>query len=190
MRKCLSMTILLLLAACATGPDPVGEMRGRAWSQIVDQTDVVALGGPTLRITASTPLFRSTNEMELALLTRAAGEAVAAGAPRFVLTFVNYDEVGLGELLVPDLSVPESGWIGSYADLLEARADLDLDGSLSGPFGYRNMTTVVRLLGEGEDADRPAFASEDTYEALLGGRIERRNIRPRRRLRLPGVAFD
>jgi hypothetical protein len=179
--------LALFLAACATVEDPVGSQRRTAWTQIVGQTEVIRLGGGTLRVEADTPLFRSVEEMELALLTRVAGEAVAAGAPRFAITFVDYEDGGLG--LLPDFERPEAGWIGTYADLLEARAQSDLDGSLGGAAGFKSMTAVVRLMEEGEEPGLPAFDSVATYEALLADRIERRGIAPKRRVKLPSLPF-
>lgn len=178
---------LVLAAACASPVDPVAETRAKAWGQVEAQTDVTRMGGATLRVTADTPLIRTADEMELALLTRIAGEAVALGAPRFAITFVDYDEAGIGKALGlgGDYASSEASWIGTYADLLEARADADYDGSLSRAVGYKSMTAVVRLLAEGEEPGLPAFAAEDLYEALLADRIERGGIRPGRRLKLP-----
>lgn len=177
-----------LLSACASSPDPVGETRARAWGQVLDQTSVTRMGGATLRATADTPLVRTVDEMELALLARIAGEAVALGAPRFVITFVDYDEASLG--FGGDHGSGEAGWIGTYADLLEARSDADYDGSLSGAVGYKSMTAVVRLLAEGEEPGLPAFEAQGLYEALLADRIERGGVGPGRRLRLPRLRFD
>ena len=177
----------ILLAACTTGPDPEGEVRARAWGQVLDRTDLVRLDNATLEASASSPLLRGGEGLEIALLTRIAGEAVSLGAPRFAITFVDYDEVGLG---AGDLAAPDARWIGTYADLLEARADMT--GGEGGGLGFDRVTAVVRLLGEGEAADRPAFDANDLYETLLTQRIERQGLRPRRRLDvpLPRIRFE
>ena len=176
----------LLLAACATGPDPRGEVRARAWGQVLDRTEVTRLDNATLQATASTPLLGGGEGIEIALLTRIAGEAVALGAPRFAITFVDYDEVGLGGAAP---AAPDARWIGTYAGLLQARAELFGEG---GGVGFERVTAVVRLLGPNEAADRPAFDADDLYETLLSERIERRGIRPRRRLDvpLPRIRFE
>lgn len=171
------------LSACATGPDPVGEVRARAWDQVRDRTDVTRLGLSTLRVEAQTPLLGSTDDMEAAMLTRAAGEAVALEAPRFAITFVDYEEQSLGALR---LSTPEAGWIGTYEDLLEARAEAGVGEGV----GLRRVTAVVRLLGADEEADRQAFQSEAVYELLLQDRIDRKDVKPGRRLRLPRLRFE
>ena len=182
-----SLAAALILAACTTGPDPEGEVRARAWSQVLDRTEVIRLDNATMEATASTPLLRGSDGVEIALLTRIAGEAVALGAPRFALTFVTFDSIGLpGD----PISAPEARWIGTYADLLEARADMT--GGEGGGLGFDRVTAVVRLLGEGEAADRPAFDANDLYETLLTQRIERQGLRPRRRLDvpLPRIRFE
>lgn len=189
-----SITALLLaaclaaaLGACATPADPAGQVRARAWGQVLGQTEVARIDSQTLRAQASTPLFRAGDDMEIALLTRVAGEAVRLGAPRFAITFVEYDEVSL---LGGGYTAPDAGWIGSYSDLLEARARADYDGSLGGGVGFEDMTAVVRLLADGEAPDREAFVSADVYETLLAARIDGQDLRPRRRLRLPRIRFE
>ncbi|MBB4659894.1 hypothetical protein [Parvularcula dongshanensis] len=175
--------ILLALGACTTGPNPEAEVRSRAWRQVVSLTEVTKVDSSTLRVSASTPLIHSTDDMELALLTRAAGEAMRAEAPRFAITFVDYDEARLR--LVPDFSVAEARWIGSYAALLEARSEADIDGTLSDRYGFRSMVAVIVLLDDEEDAGRAAFEAEDVYESLLESRIRSRGIKPKKRLDLP-----
>ena len=184
-KKHLAPLAVLLLSACTTGPDPEGETRARAWGQVLDRTDLIRLDNATLEATASTPLLRGSEGLEIALLTRIAGEAVALGAPRFAITFVNYDEVGLG---AGGFAAPDARWIGTYADLLQARAELFGDGGI----GFERVTAVVRLLGPNEALDRPAFEAGDLYETLLSQRIEQRNIAPRRRLDipLPRITFE
>ena len=177
----------LALAACVSPPDPAGQVRASAWDQVLGQTEVTRISSRTLRAEASTPLFRAGDEMEIALLTRVAGEAVRLGAPRFAITFVEYDEK---TLLGGGYTAPDAGWIGSYSDLLEARARADYDGSLGGGVGFEDMTAVVRLLADGEEPGREAFVSADVYETLLAARIDGKDLRPRRRLRLPRVRFE
>ena len=185
-RLLLASLAAVILAACTTGPDPQGEVRARAWSQVVDRTEVLRLDNATLEASASTPLIGGSEGVEIALLTRVAGEAVALGAPRFAITFVAYDEIGLG---AERAATPDARWIGTYADLLQARAELFGE---PGGVGFERVTAVVRLLGPNEAPDRPAFDAEDLYETLLTQRIERRGITPRRRLDvpLPRVTFE
>ena len=182
-----ALVLAATLTACASPADPAGQVRARAWGQVLDQTEVTRVSSRTLRAQASTPLFRAGDDMEIALLTRVAGEAVRLGAPRFAITFVEYDETSL---LGGGYTAPDAGWIGTYADLLEARARADYDGSLGGGIGFEDMTAVVRLLADGEAPDREAFVSADVYETLLAARIDGQDLRPRRRLRLPKVRFE
>ena len=184
-RFLLASLAALSLSACTTGPDPQGEVRARAWEQVVDRTEVLRLDNATLEASASTPLIGGGEGVEIALLTRIAGEAVSLGAPRFAITFVDYDALGFGGDVA---AAPEARWIGTYADLLQARAELF--GEAGG--GFQRVTAVVRLLGPDEARDRPAFAAEDLYETLLSQRIEERGIRPRRRLDvpLPRITFE
>lgn len=185
-RFTLALLAALSLAACTTGPDPAGEVRARAWAQVLDRTEITRVDNATLEAVASTPLIGGGEGVEIALLTRVAGEAVALGAPRFAITFVSYDEIGLGG---DGFATPDARWVGTYADLLEARSELfgDVNGG-----SFERVTAVVRLLGAGEAPDRPAFDAADLYETLLSQRIEQRNIRPRRRLDvpLPRITFE
>ena len=181
------LALAALAAACVSPPDPAGQVRARAWNQVTDQTEVTRIGGDTLRVQASTPFLSGGDDMEIALLTRIAGEAVRLGAAEFALTFVAYDET---KILGSGYAAPGGGWIGTYGDLLDARAEADYDGSLGSGLGFEEMTVVVRLLEEGEAAGRPAFVSADVYETLLAARIDGKNLRPRRRLRLPQIRFE
>ena len=188
MRPLLPFLLLpAVLTACVSPADPAGQVRARAWNQVLGQTEVTRIDASSLRAEASTPFFRANDDMEIALLTRIAGEAVRLGAPRFAITFVEYDETSL---LGGGYTAPDAGWIGTYADLLEARARADYDGSLGGGIGFEDMTAVVRLLAEDEEAGREAFVSADVYETLLAARIDERDLRPRRKLRLPKLRFE
>lgn len=183
----LLLTAACSLSACVSPADPAGQVRERAWTQIVGQTEITRVSATAMRAEASTPLLRGGDEMEIALLTRIAGEAVRLGSPRFVITFVEYDEK---RLLGGGYSFPDERWIGSYADLLAARARADYDGSLGGGIGFERMTAVVRLLADGEVSDREAFVSADVYETLLAARIDNKNLKAKRRLRLPRLRFE
>ena len=177
--------VLLVCAACVSAPDPAEQVRAKAWSQVLSQTDVMRIDAATMKARASRPFLRAGDDMEVALLTRISGEAVRLGAPRFAITFVEYDESGL---FGGGYAFPDEGWIGTYGDLLAARARTDYDGSLTDSFGFKEMVVVVRLLRDDEAADRPAFRAEEVYETLLAARIDERDIRPRRRL--PRIRFE
>jgi hypothetical protein len=187
MRIVLASLILSALAACTTGPNPEDEVRAKAWSQVVRETDVTDVGNGRLRIAASTAFAAREGALEADLLARASGEALRRGAPRFAIVFLKYDDSGLGDLLMPSFADAERGWIGTYEDLLATRADVDPDGSLDGRYGFKRMTAVVRLLAADEEAGRSAFDADGTYVSLLADRAERRRIRPSRRLDLPGL---
>ena len=184
-RALLAAPLALACAACVSAPDPAEQVRARAWSQVLGQTDVTRIDAGTMKARASRPFLRAGDDMEIALLTRVAGEAVRLGAPRFAITFVEYDEAGL---FGGDYAFPDKGWIGTYGDLLAARARSDYDGSLTDDLGFKEMVVVVRLLRDDEAMDRPAFRAEDVYETLLAERIDGRDIRPRRRL--PRIRFE
>ena len=173
------------LPGCVSPADPAEQVRARAWDQVTDRTEVTRVDSRTLRAKAHTP-FLGGDDLEIALLTRVAGEAVRLGAERFAITFVEYDELSLGGA---DTIAPDAGWIGTYADLLEARARADYDGSLGGGLGFESVLVVVRLLGEGEEDGRDAFVSADVYDTLLAQRIDEKDLRPRRTLRLPRIRF-
>ena len=186
MRALAALPLLLaLVAGCATGPDPVGEVRAKAWDRTLRQTRAVALGSDRLRVEVSTPLVGDLSAMEFAALARASGEATAAGADRFAIVYLDYDESSLPSFLAPQIRMPSEEWIGSYEDLLRARDRADIGGALDERYGYRTMVMIVRLLDAGEAANEPAFDADETYDAMLRERVEREDIRPRRRLALP-----
>lgn len=174
----------LVLGACATVEDPETRQRAIAWSQVQSQTEAILIGDNRVRITATTPLAKRLEQLERDLLARAAGEALRRGAPRFSIVFLEYDDKGLGNLFVPQFNDPATGWIGTYEAMLAARANADPDGSLKGGYGFKSMTAVVRLLAEGEEPNRPAFDAQDTYQALINERIDRRGIEAPKRLDL------
>lgn len=180
----LILATLLLCSACVTGPDPEGEKRARAWGQIVSDTSAVRIGEDRLRIEASTPFVSNLSTLEYTALARAAGEALKADSPRFALLWVDFDGDPLGSLLVPEVGLAETTWIGTYEDLLEARELGDLTGTVNDRFGYRTVSMVALLLDD-ELADQPTFDAELIYDSMLAERIERKDIKPKRRLNLP-----
>lgn len=164
------MGIAILSVGCATVDNPKANVDGKAWRQVQDNTKVITLGSNRLRISASTPFASSLNGLENDMLVRAAGEAAARGAPRFAIVHVQYEKEGV------------SRWIGTYEDLQRARHDADFMGSLDRRFSFKTMNTVVRLLGEDEEAARKAFDSKSTFDALLASRVEAKGIKPSRKL--------
>ncbi len=162
--------VSLALAGCATVDNPDENVRAKAWSQVSKKTDLVVVGKNRVRITANGAFSSDMASMESLLLARAAGVALERGAPRFAVVHTQYNHEGV------------TRWIGSYEALMRARSDADISGNLNKPLGFKSATIVVRMLGDEEEADRQAFASEATYEALLNDRIEQKGIKPSRRL--------
>lgn len=175
----------LTLSACVTGSDPEAEKAARAWDQVLRDTRAVPIGRDRLRIEASTPFVQELSVLDYTALGRAAGEAIRAGADRFAITYVDYDGDPLASFLVPEVGLGETGWIGTYEDLLAARDMGDLTSSVGDLVGYRKVAMVVVLLDEGERTDLPAFEAGPLYESMLHERIDRKNIKPKRRLSLP-----
>lgn len=173
---------MMLTTACVSVSNPEEAVRAKAWHQVLSTTDATDYGNDRLRIVANTPLTSAPDGLEMALLTRAAGEARDRGADRFAIVFIDYDSASVADLLLPDFDQPARAWIGTYEDLLAAKAQTDLTGGLDGRFGLKSATAVVRLLDAEEEAHRRAFGTEDTYEALITSRIERRGITPGRQL--------
>lgn len=185
----LAVVALALCAACTTGPDPEAERRARAWDQILRDTTAVRIGEDRLRVEASTPLVQELAVLDYTALSRVAGEAVKAGAPRFALVYVDYDGDPIASLLVPQAGLNEATWIATYEDLLAARDLADVTGSVNGLLGRRTVAMVAVLLDEDERADMPAFDAAPLYDSLLTERIERKGIEPKQRLRLPRLSF-
>lgn len=176
---------MVVLSACATGPNPEAEVRGRAWDQVMRATTAVRVGEDRLRVEASTPFVQELSVLDYTALGRIAGEATRAGAPRFALVYVDYEGDPLASLLVPEVGVNEATWIGTYEDLLAARELADLTGSVGGLVGFRKVAMVALLLDEGERTDMPTFDAASIYDSMLTERVERKDIEPKKRLRLP-----
>lgn len=180
------MALGLSVSGCITTvPNPDDNVRAQAWYQVNNITDLTDLGGNRLRISASTAPGYNIEQLETDLLTRASGEAVRRGAPRFAIVYLDYEDSGVGRLFMGSgYNDGTRSWIGAYEDLLIARTEADPDGSLSRNLNFKQVTAVVRLLADGEVPDRQAFRAEDTYVSLLNDRITRRGIKPQRRVTL------
>lgn len=183
-RKILVAGLLLFAVGCvSTVPNPQDDVRAQAWDQISKLTDATDLGGNRLRVKAHAAPGYDIESLETDLLARVAGEALRRGAARFAIVYVEYGDRGVGSLLSPpSYAEGKRAWIGTYEDLVAARTENDLDGSLTRGLRFKEVTVVVRLLAPGEAVERPGFSSKQTYTALIHDRIERRNIKPRRTL--------
>ena len=179
------LLVAAALTACVSSPNPEAEKRAKAWRMVNNTTDVTVVGENRLRLISDTPFAAGGDEMEKAMLLRAAGEAIDRDYPRLAIVYVDYHQRGIGGWFGPDLGDSTKRWIGTYEDLLSARDRADLDGSLDSPFGFKSMDVVIRLLAEDEEPTRAAFSTEAIFENLIDDRIDRHNLQANPRVAIP-----
>jgi hypothetical protein len=105
-------------------------------------------------------------DLEIAVLARAAGEAAGRGAERFAIVHAEYHQ--RGAFLTPDIEPLGQTYIGSYERLLRFREEEQKRFSQT-----TGMTVVVVLQREGEIGVRQSFDAAETYDAMLGAWIRR-----------------
>ncbi|MEM9421261.1 MAG: hypothetical protein AAF986_01935 [Pseudomonadota bacterium] len=162
---------------------PKEHARDKAWSQIQSHSDVTFIGDHSIRLAVSQPLTGNIHNLEKILLGRAAGEALLNEAPYFAITHLNYGNRSLSDLfLIRGSDEAITDWIGSYEDLLAARAEADFTNGLERPLTYKSVVAVVTLLQEEPSKAKKAFDTNKVYESLLADRIEQKHIDKRKRL--------
>ncbi|MCQ8185977.1 hypothetical protein [Parvularcula maris] len=155
----------LAAAACATAP----LSEDKAVRQIEHVTEAVYLGNDRIKLTTDKPLLMPIEDLEFAVLARAADAASERGAERFAIVHAEYHQ--RGAFLSPDLEPLGQTYIGSYERLLRFREEEQKRfGQTTG------MTVVVQLQEEGEISVRQSFDAEETYEAMIGAWIKRGDL--------------
>ena len=139
----------------------------KVWGKVVRNSQVRAVSDNRIRVSADGQLLGDEGLAEQRFFIRAAAEALRKGYDGFSIVYVDYhSNATLPFQLAPDVSFASRGWIGTYEDFQDNKAEQNLF-STRGAKERKSMTGVVLLLNETESPKRPRFDARSIYKNFI-----------------------